>query len=161
MSKIQRLGEQFSPEKHVFIAKKPKAFDKSLAEKLEYEAAELLKQEQKLNSSRNYRVLLTKLINKEIDSKTELMLDAFEQQFGKTLVQEAVEYMTTVNTSWELKAFSAYLIKVLQGNHKQYVDQFADKTLEDSGIEQLDDMVNRSTRKQIMEIKQWERSRNR
>lgn len=161
MQNIKRLGEQFSSDQSVFTAKQPKAFDEALAEKLEQEAIELLRQEQISNSARDYRKLFTKLTNKKIDSNIESMLNAFEQQFGKTLIQETVEYMATVNMSWELRSFNAYLIKALQGKHKQNMDQFSDRTSEDISIDQLDNYIAKNTRKQLMEIRQWERERNR
>ena len=155
------LGDTFSKPNKVqeFAPIVPPPFDPEYADRLTKESERRMREEQKLNSARNYRKLFTRLTSKDWDVELEVQFEVLEEQFGKLLIIESVEYMAMVKLDWAFKPFMAYLLKRLQGMVKELGLNHTQKTVEDEAIYALDKAIAREQRKNEMERKKWERQR--
>ena len=155
------LGGMFSKSDKVqkFVPVVPPPFDPELAARIAEGSNHRMREEQKLNSARNYRKLFTRLTSKDWDVELEVQFEVLEEQFGKLLIIESVEYMAMVKLDWAFKPFMAYLLKRLQGMVKELGLNHTQKTVEDEAIYALDKAIAREQRKNEMERKKWERQR--
>lgn len=160
LSKIE-LGDTFSKQEKVqtFVPDVPPPFDPEYADRIMRESEARTRRRQKLNSARNYRKLFTRLTSKDWTVDLEMQFSILEEQYGKTLIREAIEYMAMKNLEWAFKPFMVYLLKSLQGLVKEHGLDHVYKTAEDEAIYALDRALARETKKHLLEIKRWERWR--
>jgi len=155
------LGDMFSKPENVqkFVPDVPTPFDSELSARLFRESEHKMREEQTLNSTRNYRKLFTRLTSRDWNTDLEVQFEVLEEQFGKLLIIESVEYMAMVKLDWTFKPFMAYLLKMLQGQVRELGLDHVHKTAEDEAIYALDKALARQQRKNEMEYKKWERWR--
>lgn len=158
---VKALGEMFPVEGEALDVKSPRPFDESLAITLERESKARMAQERKQNSARNYRKLFTRLTSKQLSTDMLVRFEVLEETFGKTSVQEVVEYIAIKHpNNWAVEGFFSYLLKALQGNAKNNSQKFTERSPEDEYIAKLDRYIRRQTRKAMREARSWNKNDN-
>lgn len=153
---VKALGEMFPVKGEALDVKSPRPFDESLAIILERESKARMAQERKQNSARNYRKLFTRLTGEQLSTDIFVRFEVLEETFGKTAVQESVEYIAMKRSSnWATEGFFSYLLKALQGNAKNNSQNFTERSPEDEYIAKLNRYIHRQTRRAMREARSW------